>query len=233
LILIIPSSSVHFSTYPQKAQKYGRVLEKKRVELTEAESTLDVTDDKETELNRQMQDLAEEANTAAETKTRLENEVREASMPIKKKEQERGLLGRELAQEKKKYSSAVRRLEQARKQILESQGNVAEEERTRTRKIAQTETDLARAKEQVEPLKEEVRLQLSNYQDVEPAVAQMKETMEGTQRQVNAVQQKMNTLQQDSGEGRTALAVFGNKCKALYEVRDSLLSVFAISSIET
>ena len=205
------------------------------MELTEAESTLDVTDDKETELNRQMQDLAEEANTAAETKTRLENEVREASMPIKKKEQEHDLLGRELAQEKKKHSSAVRRLEQARKQILESQGNVAEEERTRTRKIAQTETDLARAKEQVEPLKEEVRLQLSNYQDVEPAVAQMKETMEGTQRQVNAVQQKMNTLQQDSGEGRTALAVFGNKCKALYEVRYScyMCVCFVISSIET
>ena len=165
-----------------------------------------------------MENLSEEANEAAESKMRLENDVREASIPVKTKERERGLLARELAQEKKKRDNAVRRLDQARRQILESRGNVAEEERARTRKIAQTESDLARAKEQVEPLREEIAIQLRNYNEIEPAIAQMKETLDGTQKQLLAVQQKVNAMQQESGEGRAALAVFGSKCKALYEV---------------
>lgn len=165
-----------------------------------------------------MENLSEEANEAAESKMRLENAVREASIPVKSKERERGLLARELASEKKKRDGAVRRLEGARRQILESRGNVAEEERARTRKIAQTEADLTRAKEQVEPLREEIAMQLRNYQEIEPAAAQMKETLDGTNRQLGAVQQKVKAMEQESGDGRAALAVFGSKCKALYEV---------------
>ncbi|KAL3811194.1 LOW QUALITY PROTEIN: hypothetical protein ACHAXA_004496 [Cyclostephanos tholiformis] len=200
-----------------KAQKYSKALEKRRVELATAEQSLDVTDDQEIELKKEMESLTEEASDAAESKTRLENEVRDASIPVKSKERERSLLARELAQEKKKRDSAVRRLEQARRQILESQGNVAEEERARTRKIAQTEADLARAKEQVEPLREEVAIHLRKYQEIEPALAQTKETLDGTMKQLVAVQQKLTAMQQESGEGRAALAVFGSKCKALYE----------------
>lgn len=170
------------------------------------------------EVNRQLNELAEEAKAAAEVKMQLENDLKDAQAPIKLKERERGLLSRELAQEKKKHSSAVRRLEQARRQILESQGNVAEEERVRTRKIAQIETDLSRARDQVEPLREEVNKYYREYTDIDPAVNQAKETMEGTERQVAAVQQKMNAMQQESRDGMAALAVFGSKCKALYEV---------------
>ena len=115
------------------------------------------------------------------------------------KEQEQKLLARELLQEKKKHKSAVRRLENARRQILESQGNAAEEERARTRKIASTESDLARAKEQVDPLKEKVAEHLREYQDIEPAVSQVKETREGTEKQVYAVQQKLKAMQAESG----------------------------------
>lgn len=165
-----------------------------------------------------MENLSEEANAASESKTSLENAVRDALIPVKSKERERGLLARELAQEKKKRDNAVRRLEQARRQILESQGNVAEEERERTRKIAKAESDLARLKEQVEPLREEQVVHLRLYQEIEPALTQMKETLDGTKRQLNAVQQKVNAMQQDSGEGKAALAMFGSKCKALYEV---------------
>lgn len=148
----------------------------------------------------------------------LERALRDAMAPIKAKERERDLLARELAQEKKKHKGALRRLELARKQILESQGNAAEEERARTRKIAQTESDLAGAKEQVDPLKEQIQKHLREYQDVEPAVQQMKETREGTERQLNGVQGRVRAMQAESGgEGAAALAVFGSKCKALYE----------------
>ena len=203
----------------QKAHKYAKALEKRRAEFTTAEQSIDVTDDQEMEVNRKLRELTEEAKASADDKMQLENDLKAAQAPIKSKERERGLLSRELAQEKKKHASAVRRLEQARRQILESQGNVAEEERVRTRKITQTENDLARAKDQLEPLKEEVSKHLRDYQDIEPAVNQVKETMDGTERQLAGVQQKMNAMQQESRDGMAALAVFGSKCKALYEVR--------------
>ena len=101
---------------------------------------------------------------------------------------------------------------------MESQGNAAEDERVRTRKIAQTEIDLSRAKEQVDPLKDQIAKHLRDYQDVEPSVNQNKETREGTEKQLYAVQQKVRAMQAESGEGKQALAVFGSKCTALHAV---------------
>lgn len=210
----------------QKAQKYAKALEKRRLEFTTAEQSVNVTDDQEMEVNKQLKELTDEANAAAADKLQLENDLKADQAPIKLKERERGLLSRELAQEKKKHASAIKRLDDARRHILESQGNVAEEERVRTRKIAQTENDLARAREQVEPLKEQVNEHLRKYQDIEPAMQQAKETMDGTERQLAGVQHKMNALQQESGGGMAALAVFGGKCKALYEVR--IISIHAV-----
>ena len=202
----------------QKAQKYGKTLEKRRGELATAEQSLNVTDDEEIQLKNQLSELTEEAAKAADTKTLLQDEMKVAEGPIKQKERNRQVLARELAQAKKAHKNAQRRLEHARKQILESQGNAAEEERARTRKIATTEADLARAKERMDPLKAQVGKHLHDYQEVEPALAQMKETREGTEKQVYAVQQKVKAMQAESGEGRQALAVFGSKCKPLYEV---------------
>lgn len=202
----------------QKAQKYSKTLDKRRGELVTAEQSLNVTDDEEIQLKNQLSELTEEAAKAADTKTLLQDEMKVAEGPIKQKERNRQVLARELAQAKKAHKSAQRRLEHARRQILESQGNAAEEERVRTRKIATTEADLARAKERMDPLKAEVGKHLHDYQEVEPALAQMKETREGTEKQVYAVQQKVKAMQAESGEGRQALAVFGSKCKPLYEV---------------
>eukprot|EP00581_Thalassiosira_minuscula_P008708 CAMPEP_0183707658 /NCGR_PEP_ID=MMETSP0737-20130205/4176_1 /TAXON_ID=385413 /ORGANISM="Thalassiosira miniscula, Strain CCMP1093" /LENGTH=1232 /DNA_ID=CAMNT_0025935381 /DNA_START=12 /DNA_END=3710 /DNA_ORIENTATION=- len=200
----------------KKAQKFSKALEKRKAELVTAEQSVNVTDDEEIALKNKLDELTEEANQAAEAKTKLENDVKNSLAPIKKKEQEKSVIKRELTQAKKMHKGALRRLEMARKEILESQGNAAEEERARTRKIAQTEQDLAGAKEKVDPLKEEIAKHLREYQDVEPSVAQTKETREGTERQLHAVQQKVRAMQAESGEGRQALAVFGSKCTALH-----------------
>jgi len=154
---------------------------------------------------------------------KLEDELASLRVPVKGKEQERKLLARELAQEKKKHKSALKRLDNARRQIMETQGNAAEEERNRTRKIAAAETSLASAKEQVDPLKEQVSVHLREYQDIEPAVNQVKETKEGTEKQVHAVNQKLKQMQAESGDGRAALTVFGRHCTKLHDVSVSCL----------
>ena len=85
----------------------------------------------------------------------------------------------------------------------------------------------------MDPLKERIAKHLRDYQDVEPSVAQNKETREGTERQLHAVQQKVRAMQAESGEGRQALAVFGSKCTALNAVSlaptTCRVSVFFIS----
>ena len=68
--------------------------------------------------------------------------------------------------------------------MIESAGNAAEEERARTRKIAQLESDLAHGKPKLDPLKERIADELRRYQEMEPEEAQKKEVREATERQV-------------------------------------------------
>ena len=175
--------------------------------------------------------MTEEANEAAQTKTQIEQDLKRAMAPVKQKEREKDILSRESASAKKRLKAAQCRLEDARKQILEAAGNAAEEERVRTRKIAQTETDLARAKERVDPIKEEINKQLRRYEEMKPALDQKKETREGTERQLQAVQRKVRDLQAEAGEGNKALAMFGPKCKALYEVGIPIIVTYSIPTL--
>ena len=204
--------------HAQKSAKYSRALEKKRVELNEAESSVNVTDDEEIKYKNLISELTEEAAKAADHKRQMENELKTMEAPVKQKERDRKIFVKELDQAKKMHKGAVRRLANARKQILESQGNVQEEERIRTRKIADTEKDLANAKEEVDPLKEQINKHLADYQEYKPSQDQAKETRDGTQRQLGAVEHKLREMQKESGEGQQALAVFGSKCKAMYTV---------------
>ena len=180
-----------------------------------------------------MEELTEEARVAAEAKRKLEQDLKIAENPIKAKERDMKILRTEIKNSQKKLVSARRRLDQAREEIIESQGNAAEEERTRTRKIAETETDLARAKERVAPLNEQVYKLLREYEDLEGPKNTAEEAHNGTERQLNAVKNKIRSLQSEAGGGNKSLAMFGPKCGPLYEVGllNSLYSILSIALI--
>ncbi|KAL7469954.1 hypothetical protein ACHAXS_010192 [Conticribra weissflogii] len=198
------------------AHKYGKSLEKRRVELEKAEQAANVTDDEETQQQKRLTELTEEATAAAATKTKIEQELKRAEAPLKQKVREKEVLVRESSNARRKLKAAQRRLDETRRQIIEQTGNAAKEERDRTEKIATLESDLAVAKERVDPLKTEIQTHLKRYQDIEPMLGQMKEAREGTERQLHAVQKRVKDLQAESGEGNS-LTVFGPKCKALHE----------------
>jgi chromosome segregation ATPase len=202
----------------QECNKFNKSLEKRRKALVDAEKSLNITDDEEIECKNQMDELTEEARLAAEAKMKMEQELKLAENPIKAKERDMKILRTEVKASQKKLNQARRRLEQARKEIMESQGNAAEEERARTRKIADTEADLARAKERVDPLKAEIAKFLADYTELEDPKKNAVEARSGTERQLHAVQQKLRSLQSEAGGGNNALAMFGPKCKPLYEV---------------
>lgn len=183
-----------------------------------------------------MDELTEEARLAAEAKRKLEQDLKIAENPIKAKERDVKILRTEMKTSQKKLTAARRRLDQARKDILESQGNAAEEERARTRKIAEIEADLARAKDRVGPLKEEITKFLHDYEDLEEPKKNAAEARSGTERQLYAVQQKIRSLQSEAVGGNNSLAMFGPKCKPLYEVCSLQLffnSLFLASVIDS
>ena len=199
------------------------------MELANYEKKLNVTDDEEIEFKNQLEELTEEARLAAEAKRKLEQDLKIAENPIKAKERDMKILRTEMKTSQKKLNSARRRLDQARQDIVESQGNVDEEERTRTRKIAETEADLARAKERVDPLTEEIGRYLTEYEDLIEPTKNAEGARNGTERQINAVQNKIRSLQSEAGGGNNSLAMFGPKCKPLYEVGSTQLS-FSLQS---
>ena len=201
----------------QQAKKFTKSVEKYRAELANYEAKLNVTDDEEIALKNRLDELNEEARLAAEAKNTLEKDLKVAENPIKAKENDMKVLRREISQAEKKLKNARRRLDSARKEIIESQGNAAEEERTRTRKIAELESDLTRAKERMAPLKEQVRKFLREYEDLEDPRRNASDALHGTERQLSAVQQKIRSLQSEAG-GNNALAMFGPKCKQLHGV---------------
>ena len=97
-------------------------------------------------LKTKLDELTQEAQEAAKTKTQLEKDLKASQAPIKQKEREHQVTKRELASAKKSHKNALRRLQEARDELLKTQGNAAEDERVRTRKITTTENDLAQAK---------------------------------------------------------------------------------------
>ena len=192
------------------------------------ENKLNVTDDEEIACKNQLEELTEEASVAADAKMKLERDLKTAENPIKAKERDMKILRTEIKSAQKKLVSARRRLEEARKEILDNQGNAAEEERTRTRKIAETEANLARAKERMTPVTEELKKFYNEYEELEDPKKNAIEAQNGTERQLNAVKHKLRSLQSEAGNN--SLTMFGPKCKALYEVRfliyNSLLTLY-------
>jgi hypothetical protein len=164
--------------------KLQKNLEKRQLELRDAEDAVNVTDDEEIAAKNRLQELIAESTEAANNKIQLEQELKRATQPLKHKEREHQIIEKELAAAKKRLKSAQFRLEKARREVIESAGNAAEEERVRTRKIAQLESDIAHGKPKLDPLKERIADELHRYQDMEPEEGQKKEVREATERQV-------------------------------------------------
>lgn len=164
--------------------KMTKNLEKRQADLVVAEKNVNVTDDEETAAKDRLDELTKETQEAADHKIALEKELKIAMQPLKQKEQEAKVVEKELASCQKRLKSARFRLERARQEILDTAGNAAEEERERTRKIAQLEADIAEGKPRLDPLKERIGEECTAYQEMQPEGEQKKRLTEQTEKQV-------------------------------------------------
>lgn len=165
--------------------KLQKNLEKRRAELEEAEKTVNVTDDEEAAANDRLKELSEEGEEAAEMKMQLERELKLLQQPLKKKEQDVKVIQKEVASAQKRLKNAQNRLERARQEVLDSMGNAAEEERQRTRKIAQLERDIADGRPRLDPLKERITETLNRYNELQPEVDAKASLKDATQKTVS------------------------------------------------
>lgn len=165
--------------------KLQKNLDKYKGALEEAEKSVNVTDDEEAAATERLEELARESEEAANVKIQMEKELKLAEMPLKEKERDMKIVIKEIGSAKKKLQSARNRLDRARKEILDSAGNAAEEERQRTRKIAQLESDIADGRPRVEPLKEKIGEELAAFQAIEPEKEQKKQLTNQTDKAVS------------------------------------------------
>jgi chromosome segregation ATPase len=165
--------------------KLQKNLEKRQGELAEAEKTVNVTDDEEAAANERLKELSEEGEEAAELKMQLERELKLLQQPLKKKEQDVKVIQKEVASAQKRLKSAQNRLERARQEVLDSMGNAAEEERQRTRKIAQLERDIADGRPKLDPLKERITEALNRYNELQAEVGPKTQLKQDTERTVS------------------------------------------------
>jgi chromosome segregation ATPase len=160
-------------------------LDKRTAELEQATKAANVTDDEETAAKNRLRELTEESNEAAQNKISLEQELKKYMAPLKTKERELQILTKEVASAKKRLQSSQFRLEKARKEILDSAGNAAEEERQRTRKIAMLEREIAEAKPRLDPLKERINEEYTGYNELSPEEQAKTKLREDAERQVS------------------------------------------------
>ena len=241
--------------------KLQKNLDKYKGALEQAEESVNVTDDQEAAATERLEELARESDEAANVKIQMEKELKLAEMPLKEKERDLKIVAKEIGSAKKKLQSARNRLERARKEILDSAGNAAEEERQRTRKIAQLESDIADGRPRVEPLKEKIGEEYDAYKAIEPEKEQKKQLTKDTEKAVSvfliafffypgnlvlkcdccspfrkrsAIENRIRGLQSEAGGGEKSLSMYGHKCTGklcLCYFTDSALLLFHLDNM--
>ena len=124
-------------------------------EIEKISSSNDNTEEQE-ELQSKLEQLSEEAQAATGAKLNLQDRLKEARIPIKKKKHFLGSLQKDLHVAKRSNNSAVKELKKARDTILEKAGSAESEEAKRVEKLKSTEDKLAQAKTDYETQRQKI-----------------------------------------------------------------------------
>ena len=193
--------------------KHRRRLEEYDTAKQEAENAESSTGRK-SQLDDKMNALSEEAQSSAKLQQEIEVELRTAMQPKKKLEQELHAHKRNFKDAHRKHDAASRRLQDARKQIMEMAGSAQSEEAKRTKKIQDTETKISSLKLTLTELKDKVSQFRQEYEEMEPSVETVKQNASSANNQFQAVNKKLKDLQSSASN---SLAVFGQKCMAMHQ----------------
>lgn len=163
-----------------------------------------------------MDQLLEEAQSQAQLKRELEEELKEAMGPYKEVERKLSHVKKSQSSASTQLNKAKQSLQEARDQIMANADSAESEEARRTALLKKSEEELAAAREKVDGLKQDQSNWLRSYEEIEPHVRDAKSKVDHFNRQLQGVQQKLRSLR--SSSGRDSLALLGPRVAAVTQL---------------
>jgi chromosome segregation ATPase len=198
----------------ERLQEIDTKMQKRQDELDAASQSLNNNQNQELQIQLTLQQLSNEANNAAILKHSLEQQVREASLPIKEQDRFIQAIARDLHFSKKKIQSATQELHSVREEIRKKAGSAQSEETKRMELMDKEESLLQQSKVDLEQNEANTREFLKKYEELEPREEAFKNQEDALKRQMYAIQKKVQEMKQSEGN---SLAVFGGKCVEMYK----------------
>jgi DNA repair exonuclease SbcCD ATPase subunit len=188
----------------EKTQEKARQKEEELRQAEEAAGT--PGNDGESKRNR-VDQLLQEAQSQAQLKRGLEEELKEAMVPYKNAERNLGAVKKKQSSAAKQLKAAKQRLQEARDQIMSNADSAESEEARRTALLKKSEETLASARAKVDELKQDQSKWLRSYEEIEPHVRDSTSKVDRLKKQLQGVQHTLRSLQ--SSSGRDSLALLG------------------------
>jgi chromosome segregation ATPase len=151
--------------------------------------------------------LLEEAQTQAQHKRKLEEELKQAMQPYKQIERELSGILKSQTAASTQLKRAKLSLQDAREQIIANASSAETEEARRTALLKQTEESLSAAQGRVDELKQEMAKWHRAYEEIEPHVLDAKGKVDSLDKRLNGVQHTLTSLQASTGQD--ILAILG------------------------
>ena len=163
-----------------------------------------------------MDQLLEEAQSQAQLKRELEEELKEATGPYKEVERKLSHVKKTQNAASSQLKKAKQSLQEARDQIMAKADSAESEEARRTALLKKSEEELAASRERVDGLKQDQSKWLRSYEEIEPHVHDAKSKVEQLNKQLQGVQHTLRSLQ--SSSGRDSLALLGPRVAAVAQL---------------
>ena len=183
--------------------KMEEKAQKKLAELTQAEELATQPDTEHARLTDLIAELVEEGQKASILKEQLEDELRQVEAPRKQLARQLERLKKTRVETAKKLRAAQTRLEAKRKEILDKASN--SDEAKFTAMLQEKEAALADAKAKSDGLNEALNLSRRDYEDIQPQVEHAKDMVKNADRDLQRVNQRLQSLEQDDGDEFAAL----------------------------
>ena len=190
-------------------------MEKKKLELSQAEEALTSPDDDVDTKRVRIDELVKEAQEQTTLKQTLEANLKRAHVPQRARGEQLRRITADLSIAENTLDEAKRRLEEKRQDIITKAGSAESEAARRTERLKDTEDKLAKAREDYDSTKQAVANAYRAFEELSPQVDLTKQRVSEARRKCMAVEAKIRELESNSN---SSVAMFGQRCSKVKQM---------------
>jgi chromosome segregation ATPase len=215
------------TTVLQQRDAASEKAKRKERELEELEEAARNPADDAARKRTLVEELVSGVHEQTERKQELEEELKLAMAPYKEAGRKFNMSKRAKKEMAIQLVNAKKRLQEAADEIAANAESAESEEARFTTLLRTTEEELALARANVDPLKENQSKWLRSYEELEPHVAEARSKVNDLKAKRNEIQNTLRSLQ--SSSGNDALALLGPKVVTLTKMVRPFLAVVSAS----